>query len=83
MRSAGHDPRDHGDGGRSEGDSRSRNNGNASQAPDARPQHESGERPASEPSYAMPVAERPAPEIKVDSEIKEDATPPRRGWWQR
>jgi hypothetical protein len=41
------------------------------------------ERPASESSFAAPVAERAAPEIKVDSEIKEDATPPRRGWWQR
>jgi ribonuclease E len=83
MRSAGQDSRDRGDGGRSEGDSRPGNNGSASRAPDARPQHESVERPASEPSFAVPVAERPAPESKVDSEIKEDATPPRRGWWQR
>jgi len=30
------------------------------------------------------VSERPvAPEIKVESETKEDSTPPRRGWWQR
>jgi hypothetical protein len=33
----------------------------------------------------MPVTERPAPppEIKVESETKEDSAPPRRGWWQR
>jgi hypothetical protein len=45
------------------------------------------ERPAraSEPTYAVPVTERPvaSPEIKVESETKEDGTPPRRGWWQR
>jgi hypothetical protein len=31
------------------------------------------------------VTERPvaSPEIKVESEAKEDGTPPRRGWWQR
>jgi hypothetical protein len=31
------------------------------------------------------VTERPVapPEIKVESETKEDSTPPRRGWWQR
>ena len=29
--------------------------------------------------------ERPVapPEIKVESETKEDSAPPRRGWWQR
>jgi hypothetical protein len=39
----------------------------------------------SEPTYAVPVTERPVapPEIKIESETKEDSTPPRRGWWQR
>jgi hypothetical protein len=33
----------------------------------------------------VPVPERPVapPEIKVESETKEDSAPPRRGWWQR
>lgn len=38
-----------------------------------------------EPSFAAPVAEHPSapPEIRVESESKEEAVPPRRGWWQR
>ena len=49
--------------------------------------HERAERPEreSEPTYAVPVTERPVapPEIKVESDSKEESAPPRRGWWQR
>jgi ribonuclease E len=38
-----------------------------------------------EPSHIAPAGERPAspPEIRVDSESKEETAPPRRGWWSR
>ena len=55
--------------------------------PEAASHHERVERPEreSEPTYAVPVTERPVapPEIKVESDSKEESAPPRRGWWQR
>ena len=72
---------------RSEGEAHAQQNGNGRPAPDAAPHHERVERPEpeNEPSYAVPVTERPVapPEIKVESEAKDDSAPPRRGWWQR
>jgi ribonuclease E len=79
--------RDLGDAVRQEGESPAQQNGGGRAAPEAASHHERVERPAreSEPTYAVPVTERPVapPEIKVESEVKEDNAPPRRGWWQR
>jgi ribonuclease E len=72
---------------RAEGEAHAQQNGDGRPAPDAASRHERVERPAreSEPTYAVPVSERPVapPEIKVESETKEDSAPRRRGWWQR
>ena len=72
---------------RTEGEAHAQQKGNGRPAPDAASQHERVEQPAreSEPTYAVPVTERPVapPEIKVESETKDDSAPPRRGWWQR
>ena len=86
-RAASPEAHDLGDAGRHEGESPAQQNGGGRPAPEAASRHERVERPAreSEPAYTMPVTERPAPppEIKVESETKEDSAPPRRGWWQR
>jgi ribonuclease E len=72
---------------RAEGEAHAQQNGDGRPAPDAASRHERVERPAreSEPTYAVPVSERPVapPEIKVEGETKEDNAPRRRGWWQR
>jgi ribonuclease E len=72
---------------RAEGEAHAQQNGDGRPAPDAASRHERVERPAreSEPTYAVPVSERPVapPEIKVEGETKEDSAPRRRGWWQR
>jgi ribonuclease E len=38
-----------------------------------------------EPTFSVPIVERPAspPDIRVESETKDEAGPPRRGWWSR
>jgi ribonuclease E len=72
---------------RPEGEARAQQNGGGRPAPEAASHHERVERPEreSQPTYAVPVTERPAgpPEIKVESDSKEESAPPRRGWWQR
>jgi hypothetical protein len=87
MRAAAPEAREPQDAVRPEGEARAQQNGDGRPAPAAASHEEKAERPAreSEPSYAAPVSERPVspPEIKVESEIKEDNAPPRRGWWQR
>ena len=76
-----------GDAAHPEGEAHAQQNGNGRPVADTALHKERVERPAraSEPTYAVPVTERPvaSPEIKVESETKEDGTPPRRGWWQR
>jgi ribonuclease E len=77
--------RDLGDALRPESESRSQN-GKGRPSPDVARPHKQVDRPAeSEPTYTVPVTEQPVapPEIKVESESKEDSAPPRRGWWQR
>jgi ribonuclease E len=70
-----------------ESESRAQQNGNGRPSPEDASRRERAERPPreSEPTYAVPVPERPVapPETKVESETKEDSAPPRRGWWQR
>ena len=87
MRAASHEARKAAEAVRPEGEPRAQQNGDGRPAPASAPHEEKSERPPreSEPSYAAPVAERPVapPEIKVESEVKEDSAPPRRGWWQR
>jgi hypothetical protein len=87
MRAAAPEAREAADAIRSEGEARAQQNGDGRPAPVAASHEEKAERQPreSEPSYAAPVSERPVapPEIKVESEIKEDNAPPRRGWWQR
>jgi ribonuclease E len=86
-RAASPEAREPGDAVRPEGEARAQQNGGGRTAPEAASHHERIERPPreSEPSYAVPVTERPvAPsEIKVESDSKEEQAPPRRGWWQR
>ena len=86
-RGAPSEARDHGDAAHPEGEAHAQQNGNGRPVADTALHKERVERPAreSEPTYAVPVTERPVapPEIKVESETKEDSTPPRRGWWQR
>ncbi len=38
-----------------------------------------------EPAFIAPIPERPPapPEVRIESETKEEASPPRRGWWSR
>jgi ribonuclease E len=87
MRAAPPEAREAADAVRPEGEPRAQQNGGGRPAPAAASHEEKAELPPreSEPSYAAPVSERSvaAPEIKVESEIKEDNAPPRRGWWQR
>ncbi len=87
MRTAPQEAREAADAVRPEGEPRAQQNGDGRPVPAAASHEEKAERPAreSEPSYAAPVTERPSapPEIKAESEIKEDSAPPRRGWWQR
>jgi ribonuclease E len=87
MRAAPPEAREAADAVRPEGEPRAQQNGDGRPAPATASHEEKAERPPreSEPSYAAPVSERSvaAPEIKVESEIKEDNAPPRRGWWQR
>jgi hypothetical protein len=77
--------REPGDAARPEGEARAQQNGGGRPAPEAASHHERVERTEreSEPTYA--VTERPVtpPEIKVESDSKEESVPPRRGWWQR
>ena len=86
-RGAQAEPRDLGDAIRTEAEAPAQQNGNGRPTADSPSHHERVERPArdSEPAYAVPVTERPVapPEIKVESETKNDSAPPRRGWWQR
>ena len=86
-RSAPPEAREPGDAVRAEGEAHAQQNGNGRPAPEAASHHERVERPEreSEPTYAVPVTERPVapPEIKVESDSKEESAPPRRGWWQR
>ena len=86
-RGAPPEARDHGDAVRPESEAHAQQNGNGRPAPETALHKERVERRAreSEPTYAVPVTERPVapPEIKIESETKEDSTPPRRGWWQR
>ena len=86
-RGASSEARDQGDAAHPEGEAHAQQNGNGRPVADTALHKERVERPAraSEPTYAVPVTERPvaSPEIKVESETKEDGTPPRRGWWQR
>jgi ribonuclease E len=80
-------PEDAEDSTRPESERGPQQNGNGRPGPDASSHRERAARPAreSEPTYAVPVTERPVapPEIKVESETKEESAPPRRGWWQR
>jgi hypothetical protein len=72
----------------SEAKAQQNGDGRQSQAPDeglshrdtARRSHHDGE-----PQVGAAKAERPVvqPEARVEGEAKEDAGPPRRGWWQR
>jgi ribonuclease E len=84
-RGAAPEAREPGDAARPEGEARAQQNGGGRPAPEAASHHERVERTEreSEPTYA--VTERPVtpPEIKVESDSKEESVPPRRGWWQR
>jgi ribonuclease E len=86
-RGAPPEARDQSDVVRAEGEARAQQNGGGRPAPEAASHDERVERPerGSEPTYAVPVTERPVapPEIKVESDSKGESAPPRRGWWQR